>query len=605
MLRTLQRRVQLFAAMATLAWLALVTTGRFGLLGEALVAFAVVCVVPLGFALSVDPDPRGRASTTTRAASRLVPLGSALGLASFATAPGSASASLASGWLVATLAVALCGAARLARRGPAPIEELAIDAGHLYLPVGAIWLVASRAGVPLLGFHEPVVLYTAAHFHFAGFAAPVVAGLVGRDLALRRAPSDRAAAVASRLTVRSYTVTTLIVLLGVPLVAAGITLTHALELPSAVLLGLGMLGTMAWLARAGLARLRRGDGAGALLSVAGLALVLSMSLVVVFAATGSATRGADAPLVPYETMAAVHGSANALAFAGCAMLAFTWRPPALRHDPLGGTWPRLFGRGRIGPDFFDRVGAVDGARGVDGQLGSLDDFAHATFAPGRVHEAVRAFYEHTARYELRVSPVWHPPFRTAGRVFAWFARRALGQLVLPTRPEGEEQVTTRLFCVRDDLDGRSGVRGYVRAYGEGAGQRANFVAAYSTHRSASGVTLLSAAFPLPFCALVGVLRFEEGDTPGSLYVTSRPGEGEGVGDEGLFLATSLGPVRLPVNERIDVWVTDEGELRARHATRVLGLPCFTLAYSMRLRSLPPSSSHPGVMRVEAIGPEAI
>ena len=198
-----------------------------------------------------------------------------------------------------------------------------------------------------------------------------------------------------------------------------------------------------------------------------------------------------------------------------------------------------------------------------------------------MHASVRAFYEHTARYELRVTPAWHPPFRLGGRVFAAFARRMLGQMVLPTRPEGGERVTTRLFGVRDARDGRTDVRGYVRAYGEGPGAAPNFVAAYSTHVAASGTRLLSAAFPLPFCALVAVLRFEHGEAPGSLYVTSRTREGEGPGDEGMFLATPLGALRLPVDERIDVWVTEAGELRARHATRVGGLACFTLAYAIR------------------------
>jgi hypothetical protein len=597
---TLARPLRLFAALATLAWLALAAAGGFALLPEALVAFAIACVVPLGVGLAMDADAAGRARPTAWIATRLVPLGGALGLTSFTRPPGIAAAALASAWLLATIAVSLGGAARLARRGPAPVEELAIDVGHLFLPVGAIWLVASRAGASLLGFHEPVVLYTAAHFHFAGFAAPMVAGLVGRDLALRRAPSERRAPVTSRVVseavchcdsaqapsafvARAYAATTVVVLLGVPLVAAGITLGHALELPAAVLLGLAMLGTMTWLARAGVARLKRRDASGALLVVSGLALAVSMALAVAFAATGSAARGAGVPWIAYETMAAVHGSSNAFAFAACAMLAFTWRPPRRRHDALGGTWPRLFGEGRVGPRFFDRAGAVDGTRSVDGQLGSLDDFANETFAPARVHEGVRAFYEHTARYELKVTPEWHPPFRVAGRVFAWLARGALGQLVLPVRPEADERVTTRLFAVCDALDGRTDVRGYVRAYGEGAAAQPNFVAAYSTHSAASGLRLLSAAFPLPYCALVAVLRFEDGEVPGSLYVTSRPREGEGPGDEGLFLVTRLGPVRLPVDERIDVWAAAAGELRARHATRVCGLACFTLSYAIRIR----------------------
>jgi hypothetical protein len=280
-------------------------------------------------------------------------------------------------------------------------------------------------------------------------------------------------------------------------------------------------------------------------------------------------------------MALIHGTANAIGFAGCALLAFSWRAPRRRHDALGGSWPRLFARGHVGATFFERVGAVDRARTVEGQLGSLDDFAHATFHPSHVHSAVRAFYEQTSRFALVVTPEWYAPFRFWGLVFAGFARRVLGQLVLPTRPEGDERVTTRLFGISQARDGRSDVRGYVRAYGEGPGARPNFVAAYATHVSASGVRLLSTSFPLPFCALVGVLRFEDGGAPGSLYVTSKPRADEGPGDEGLFLVTPLGALRLPVNERIDVWTSEAGDLRARHATWVCGLACLTFNYALK------------------------
>jgi YndJ-like protein len=580
-LTTLNRQLRVFAGAGALAWLFMVATGQFMALAEGLIGLAMVCVIPLGAALAADADASGRARRSARIAAFGVPLGASLGLVGFALPPGATAAALASAWLAGTLTLFAAGAARLLRRGAPPIEELAIDVGHLYLPVGAVWLVASRAGVPLLGFHEPVVLFTAAHFHFAGFAAPVVAGLLGRELGLRRAPSEGDAPLEAPRVARLYAVTTIVVLLGIPLVAAGITLAHVVELPAAILLSMGMLGTMGFLVRAGLRRLSRGDGSGGLLGVAGTALVLSMALVVLFASTGSATRGAGISLVPYDTMATIHGTANALGFATCALLAFTWRPPRRRHDALGGSWPRLFGRGFIGPRFFDRAGAVDEAREVSGQVGSLDDFAHDGFAPGHVHAAVRDFYEHTARYELSASPDWHPPFRTFGRVFVWLARHLVGQLVLPTRPDGDDRVSTRLFAVRDASDGRTDVRGYVRAHGEGEGARANFVAAYSTHL-APRARLLSASCPLPFCALVGVLRFEDGERPGSLFLTSRPRAGEGPGDEGLFLATPFGAVRLPMNERIDVWVADDGALCARHATHVLGLRCFTLAYALRV-----------------------
>jgi hypothetical protein len=380
-----------------------------------------------------------------------------------------------------------------------------------------------------------------------------------------------------------YTAATSIVLAGIPLVAAGILLSRELEMPAAVLLGLAMLGLSSLLVVAGVRRLASpGKGStGALLVAAGGALVVSMSFAVLFTTTGSATRGADAPLVPYATMVAVHGVANAGGFAACALLAFSIAPPPRRSGPYGGTWPLLFGRGFIGPDFYERRGAVDASRTVAGQIGSLGMFAHRSFSPPKVHSTVRDFYERTATYELQVVPHWYFPFVTGGRLFAWFARRFLGQLELPTSPTSDETVSTRLFGVRGELDGRAEPRGYVRAYGAGDSLRANYVASYSTHRAPDRL-LLSCSFPLPFSALVGVLRFDDGPRPGGLVVTSRTREGEGPADEGLFLATPWGPLRLPCDERIEVWAEESGApLRARHTLHVCGLKAFTLEYEGR------------------------
>jgi hypothetical protein len=562
-------------AFFTLAWVAMLAMRSFADVGEALVALGIACVVPLGVGLAAKRDAR-----VVLAVRVLAPIG----LTGFLLAPGPLAGAAASAWLLATLVVGLAGAARIARRGALPIEELAIDVGHLYLPVGGIWLLASRSGHSLLGFHEPIVLYTANHFHFAGFAAPVVMGLVGRELGLRRAPDDASTdALAGPFVRRVYTVATCIVLAGIPLVAAGIQLSRSLEQPAAILLGAGMLGASMLLAVSGARRLRaRGlrRVSGVLLAISGASLVLSMTFAVLFALTGSATRGADAPWIPFSRMALVHGVANAVGFATLALAGFSLAPPPRRTGPLEGSWPTIFGRGFIGPDFFDRIGAIDGTRSVDGQLGSLDDFAHASFAPSRVHPGVRDFYEHTSAYELRVEPEWHRPFRIGGRVFAWFARTVLGQLELPTAPEHDELVSTRLFAVRAELDGRTEPRGYVRTLSSGARARASYVAVYSTHRAATGL-LLSSAFPLPFSSLLGVLRFEDGPRPGGLTLSSRPRTGEGPADEGMFLVTRLGAFRLPVDERLEVW--SDGALRATHDVHVLGLHAFTLRYSLERR----------------------
>lgn len=329
-------------ALTSLAWLSLVGARAFPQIGEALVALAVAAWVPLGLSLVGPGDERDdRPSAIATLARRLVVVASPLGVASFTFPPGRTAAALAGAWLLATLAVAAAGLARLARRGRAPLEEAAIDVGCLYLPVGAAWLVASRGALEPLGFHEPIVLYTSAHFHFAGFAAPVIAGLLGRDLGVSAPPG--AAGAAGPTVRRAHALATLVVLAGVPLVAAGITISRRLESPAALLLGAGMLVVSALLALAGLRRLL-GRGAappgpmgslrarlsGALLLVAALSLVGSMNLAVAFALTGSAGRGAGPTqgLISYSAMATYHGLANAVGFAGCALLAYALAPPA-------------------------------------------------------------------------------------------------------------------------------------------------------------------------------------------------------------------------------------------------------------------------------------
>ena len=342
-------------ALTSLAWLSLVGARAFPQIGEALVGLAVATWVPLGLAVIGARDERDRHPPAAIAtlARRLVVVASPLGVASFTFPPGRFAAALASAWLVATLAVAAAGLARLARRGPRPIEETAIDVGQLYLPVGAAWLVASRGALEPLGFHEPIVLYTSAHFHFAGFAAPVIAGLLGRDLGVSAAPGAARRRGAGTAVRRAHALATLVVLAGVPLVAAGITLSRRLESPAALLLGAGMLVISALLALAGLRRLLgraavpegalgslRARLSGALLIVASLSLVGSMNLAVAFALTGSAGRGAGPSrgLISYSAMATYHGVANAIGFAGCALLAYALAAPE-RHATRGEAGP--------------------------------------------------------------------------------------------------------------------------------------------------------------------------------------------------------------------------------------------------------------------------
>jgi len=167
----------------------------------------------------------------------------------------------------------------------------------------------------------------------------------------------------------------------------------------------------------------------------------------------------------------------------------------------------------------------------------------------------------------------------SGRLFAKLARRLLGNLELPTEPEVADGITTRIFPLRASVDGRLGARGYVRSYTGSEGTRANYVASYATIDAGSRIHL-AAAFPLPFACLVAILRFDPGPNEG-LMVTSSPRPEEGPAGEGIYLSTPLGVLRLPMNERVEVWPkAGSAELVAKHELRVFGVLAFRLHYAI-------------------------
>ncbi|MBG0568856.1 YndJ family protein [Actinoplanes aureus] len=167
--------------------------------------------------------------------------------------------------------------------------------------VAASALVAERAGYALFGFEPGVLALTVAHFHFAGFAAALIAGL-------HRQISPGRWADAAALTVPA----------GTMLVLLGYFTGEFVELAGALVLTAGMW-TVGWLtwthARSG----RYDRLTAALLGTSAVVLAASMVLAVSWA-LGEAT-GIPHPSLAW--MAATHGVANALGFAVCGIAG--WR----------------------------------------------------------------------------------------------------------------------------------------------------------------------------------------------------------------------------------------------------------------------------------------
>ena len=216
-------------------------------------------------------------------------------------------AGLALPWLLVTVLVALLGLQRILKRGLVPIEELAIDVGLLYLPVGGGWLVLSSAGIRPMDFSAEIVLLTAVHFHFAGFSAAVIAGLAGRALQ----GAVPAAGGVRPFALGAYRIAAAIVIIGPPLVAVGIMGSPVVEVISGVALSAGML-LLAFLlvviALAGHEILPK-----LLLCTAALSLTATMAL----STTYAMGEYIGEELISIPMMASTHGVINVLGFTLC------------------------------------------------------------------------------------------------------------------------------------------------------------------------------------------------------------------------------------------------------------------------------------------------
>ena len=296
------------------AWLIALVALRPGW-PEAMLLLAALVAVPLGVGLVTRPDGQDRRTCgwAWRAAFGLqVPAALTLA-ASFARPAGTVAACLALPWLTVTALVALCGLARF-RRGPRGLAETCLDAGQLFLTVGGTWAVIARAGLRPLGFPDVIVLMTAVHFHYAGFALAVLAGLVARA-------TGGAVAGATCLGVIS----------GVPLVAVGITVAQlGTGLLPARLLDLFATGLMAasGILVGGLqvqlaARPGRPSSARLLLALSGLAVLGPMFLAVVYAMGGFMS----VVWITMGDMFRYHGAVNALGFALPGLIAWSLMTP--------------------------------------------------------------------------------------------------------------------------------------------------------------------------------------------------------------------------------------------------------------------------------------
>ncbi|MFI2780588.1 YndJ family protein [Streptomyces sp. ALB3] len=256
-----------------------------------IVVLGMLVIVPLGLGLVGDP-----ALDRTR---RLWPLFAVPGALCLWLPRGGAATVLALCYAFGTLLLAAQAPRRLARtRSVRPVEAALLTA--LVAPsVAAVALVAERSGHELFGFGLGILALTVPHFHFAGFAAALVAGLVCRA-------QDGAAGRFAALSVP----------LGTLLVLVGYFTGDLTELAGAVVLTAGMW-TVALLTWRTVRATRPDPFTRLLLAVSAGVLAVTM----VLALSWALGEAAGLPHPTLTWMAATHGLGNALGFALCALLA--------------------------------------------------------------------------------------------------------------------------------------------------------------------------------------------------------------------------------------------------------------------------------------------
>ena len=288
---------------------------------RALLAIGALVVAPLGLhlarwafgrpALDSHPSSAWACSSPKLRFVVLLVLGVSLAIAQWFS-PGAMAAGLAAPWLLVTALIALMGLARAwyFRRGPLP--AFVAVCGMLYLAIGGGWALADRAGIRPLGFDPAIVLLTAVHFHYAGFALPILTAL-----AMERPPTMSSKCIA------------LGVMASVPLTAVGITATQLgfsplAELIAAWCMSLSGLG-VAWLYLRLAFLPTTAPVARQLWSFGALFLACGMLLSMLY---GSRCLF-PLPWLDIPLMRALHGTANALGFTVPALAGWM---PTLPHE---------------------------------------------------------------------------------------------------------------------------------------------------------------------------------------------------------------------------------------------------------------------------------
>lgn len=210
-------------------------------------------------------------------------------------------------WLFVGLALAVDGLRRLIQTRCRSFPEFCFAFGEGYALVGALWLMASRLGMQPVGFHEPIVLLTAVHFHYAGLMAATLAGLA-------------ASSIRTSLLLR---IVLSCAVVGPGLLGLAFLVGPKLKLAAVGLMVIGECGIAFATIRVVLAKVN---------AIGGRMLLVGSACVIVGMALAGIWAVGEYPLhsfVNLEQMARYHGVLNSVGFGLCSLVGWT----LLRRKP--------------------------------------------------------------------------------------------------------------------------------------------------------------------------------------------------------------------------------------------------------------------------------
>lgn len=219
-----------------------------------------------------------------------------------------------------------------------------------------------------------------------------------------------------------------------------------------------------------------------------------------------------------------------------------------------------------------------------GLLVSMSALNQPGFSADLLHRRVIEFYQATSDWRLEVWSRWSAWFRPVGLALAALFARRLQQLNLPLDPMDTSRGMTsevKPVVARDGSYLGTAWQRTLRANGQTVFGGYYGVVTLPTSRYPS----IRVVFPLPNGSVTVFLRPENSGNGGLRLVS----DGSSWGEAGAYLIVRghddvLWSRRVPLPERFEVFVDDEGVLRADHHLQFRRWPVIHLHYRMEHES---------------------